>query len=109
MGEVIHLQGKRTFTLNQARELLPVVRKITGATIERTERILFRMESLDRGNDERKQLESELNQLIEDWVGKIERLGCEAKGLWLVDFDSGGGYFCWQYGEDDIGFFHDYG
>ena len=30
------------------------------------------------------------------------------KGLWLVDFDSGDGYWCWAYPEDDLGYWHSY-
>jgi len=25
------------------------------------------------------------------------RRGLEVKGLWLVDFDNGSGYYCWRY------------
>jgi hypothetical protein len=30
------------------------------------------------------------------------------KGLWLVDFDSGDGYWCWAYPEADLGHWHSY-
>ena len=42
------------------------------------------------------------------WAEKIMQLGAEPKGLWLVDFDSGSGYYCWRYPEADVGFFHGY-
>lgn len=34
--------------------------------------------------------------------------GAEVKGLWLVDFDNGEGYWCWKFGEDDIYYEHSY-
>ncbi len=35
-------------------------------------------------------------------------LGAEVKGLWLVDWDSGDGYFCWRFPEAALAFFHTY-
>ncbi len=108
MGELIHLKGKRSFTLQEARRLLPVIIRLTSEAIQKTERVLLKMETFERGTEPRKLLEAKLNRMIEEWVYKIERLGCDAKGLWLVDFDSGSGCYCWQYGEDDIYYFHGY-
>ena len=34
--------------------------------------------------------------------------GLEAKGLWLVDFDNGEGYYCWSYPESSITHYHGY-
>jgi hypothetical protein len=36
------------------------------------------------------------------------QLGCLPKGIWLVDFDNGEGYYCWRYGDDQIEYFHGY-
>jgi hypothetical protein len=38
----------------------------------------------------------------------MEALGLEVKGLWLVDFDNGSGYFCWKWPEEKLEFFHGY-
>jgi hypothetical protein len=108
MGQVIPLKGKRLFTLREARGLLPIVKRVTAEAIQRSERLMFQMEMLEKGNARRAALEVQLNGLIEEWVRKVERLGCEAKGLWLVDFDSGSGYYCWHHGESNIAFFHGY-
>src|SRR5438045_3726832 len=35
-------------------------------------------------------------------------LRIEVKGLWLVDFDSGAGYYCWHYPEPALEYFHGY-
>ena len=40
--------------------------------------------------------------------GVISRLGIEVKGLWLIDFDSGAGYYCWRHPETGLHFFHSY-
>ena len=39
---------------------------------------------------------------------EMEALGADVKGLWLVDFDNGSGYYCWQYPEDGLDHFHSY-
>ena len=38
----------------------------------------------------------------------MEALGVEVKGLWRVDFDNGSGYYCWQWPEEQLEYFHDY-
>ena len=38
----------------------------------------------------------------------MEALGLEVKGLWLVDFDNGEGYYCWRWPEPDLAYFHGY-
>jgi hypothetical protein len=45
--------------------------------------------------------------VIERWTREMEALGAEVKGLWLIDFDSGAGYYCWRWPEPDF-FFHGY-
>jgi hypothetical protein len=108
MAEIIPLQGKRIFSLAEAQYLLPLVKRLTAEAIVKAERLLNRIEPLLRNEPTRLTLERELNRHIEDWARKMERLGGEAKGLWLVDFDSGSGYYCWQYGDAEIGYFHGY-
>ena len=108
MAEVIHLKGKRRFTLKEARALLPVIKRLTVDAIGKSEHLIANIDKLAKGSQERTKLEKQLNINIENWVRKIERLGGEAKGLWLVDFDFGAGYYCWRYGEDDINHYHGY-
>jgi hypothetical protein len=38
----------------------------------------------------------------------VRALGVEVKGPWLVDFDNGHGYYCWQYPEASVAHYHDY-
>jgi hypothetical protein len=38
----------------------------------------------------------------------MEALGAEVKGVWLVDFDNGSGYYCWRWPETTVDHFHSY-
>lgn len=93
MAEVVELKRGKKFTLQQAKSLLPVVKKITKEAALQTEQL---------------KTDEERSQVVERWAQKIVKLGCEPKGLWLVDFDNGSGYYCWHFPEEDVDFFHNY-
>jgi regulator of sirC expression with transglutaminase-like and TPR domain len=86
---------RRIFTLAEARELLPRVKELTSDAVERYGRLPGDQEVERRG-------------LVEEWAAQLEGLGLEIKGLWLVDFDSGAGYYCWKYPEPALDHFHGY-
>jgi hypothetical protein len=99
---------KRIFTLREAQQLLPEVQAITSAAEEQAGELAQALDDMPPGV-EREQLRNEYEAVLQDWVGRILDLGCEVKGLWLVDFDSGDGiYYCWQHPESGLEFFHDY-
>lgn len=89
---------RRTFTLDEARALLPRVRALTEEAASRYGR--FGEGGIDT--------EEARHQVVQDWARQITELGAEIKGLWLVDFDSGAGYYCWKYPEPGLGHFHGY-
>ena len=89
---------RRTFTLEEARGLLPRVRELT-------EEAARRYVQFGEGGIE---AEEARHRVVEEWAERILSLGLEIKGLWLVDFDSGAGYYCWKYPEHSLGHFHGY-
>ena len=89
---------RRTFTLDEARALLPRVRALTEEAAARYSR--FGEGGIDT--------EEARHEVVQDWARQITELGAEIKGLWLVDFDSGAGYYCWKYPEPGLGHFHGY-
>jgi hypothetical protein len=98
--------GRRTFTFDEARALLPAVR-------EKTRRALAALEGLAAVSDEdavaaRARTERAVERILNGWREELEALGIEVKGPWLVDFDSGAGYYCWKYPEKELGHFHSY-
>lgn len=94
----------RTFSYEEALELFPVVRDRTAAAVEELEGL-----GLDEAPDEDDPAGQELRrEVVARWASEIESLGCEVKGLWLVDWDSGDGYYCWRFPEPTVGHFHGY-
>jgi hypothetical protein len=86
---------KKIFTYEDACALLPEVQRLTDVAVEQIETI----EDADPGVYQR---------IVEDWAQSVMELGIEVKGLWLVDFDSGGGYYCWKHPEPALEYFHGY-
>ncbi len=71
--------------------------------------LLQKLETIqDRDSVTAKEAEKEIDSTIRQWQQKIEKLGAKPKGLWLIDFDNGEGYFCWKFPEKKIMFFHGY-
>lgn len=96
------------FSYEEALDTFPAVRELTARAVHRIQALYGRVQSseeLARRGDE---LESAAKQVIEDWTAEITALGCVVKGLWLVDWDCGDGYYCWRYPEQSLGFFHSY-
>lgn len=98
-------EGPR-WTLDTARAMLPEVRKRTAVAVPGVERGL--RERADAAGDVRAEIDARLRQEIGRWTREMEALGVAVKGLWLVDFDTGGGYLCWKWPEENLSWFHGY-
>ena len=100
--------SKRIFSYDEALATFPVVRDITAAAVRRIESLTTTVGSLEEMDDRREEIESEYQQIVSFWAKQVGSIGCEVKGLWLVDWDSGDGYYCWRFPEQAIAFFHSY-
>lgn len=96
------VSGKRTFSYGEARSLLPRVRTLTDEAYQKVQAI----ES--SGAPAEGPGQAEVDRAVSEWARTIMELGLEVKGLWLVDFDNGSGYYCWRYPEEDLLYFHGY-
>ena len=86
---------KPVFSYEQAAELLPVVQRLTASAARRVDAL----DTEDPG---------EYQHIVTEWAREILALGLEVKGVWLVDFDSGAGYYCWRHPEPALEYFHGY-
>ncbi len=106
---VITINRRGIFSLNEAQQILPVVRRITSEFCTKVDLLIARLETLQLNQTETIcTLESQVNDLIQVWNEKIRKLGAEPRGLWVVDFDSGRGYYCWKHPEVEILYWHSY-
>ncbi|HVH05460.1 MAG TPA: DUF2203 family protein [Myxococcota bacterium] len=95
---------ERRFSLETARALLGDVRARTERAVKEAEALAREREAHPDGTPARTAAEERSAAVIERWAREMEALGAEVKGLWLVDFDSGAGYYCWRWPEVDFSF-----
>ena len=86
---------KKIFSYEEAAALLPDVRRLTGDAVERVDALS-------------EEAVEEYQSVVEEWAASVMNLGIEVKGLWLIDFDSGSGYYCWQWPEPGLQYYHGY-
>jgi hypothetical protein len=96
------------FSLAQARALLPEVKMLTADAVIRAEAVTAELQQISEADPAHAQLTETLREIVDTWATAVRGLGLEAKGLWLVDFDNGEGYYCWRYPEAVIGHYHGY-
>ncbi|MBI4913129.1 MAG: DUF2203 domain-containing protein [Acidobacteria bacterium] len=100
----------RVFTLEEAKALMPQVKATTGPVFELATSLAQELGDAEREGDETRaeELRERVQALVESWAEAIRDLGPDVKGLWLVDFDSGDGYWCWAYPEEELEHWHSY-
>ena len=96
------------FSLDEARALLPKVRQLTADAVIRADALADELQRVPEHDPAHAQLSEALREIVNGWADAIRELGIEVKGLWLVDFDNGEGYYCWKYPEDTISHYHGY-
>lgn len=87
---------KKIFSYEDAAALLPEVQRLTAAAVDEVEAL-----ASDTSREE-------AQRIVATWAESIMKLGIEVKGLWLIDFDNGSGYYCWQWPEESLQYFHGY-
>ncbi len=113
MGKIYNLfstaePNPSTHSLESANEVLPLVRKFTEEAVKETDALSVKIQYLAKGTPPFKALCKQYDEILMRWAERIHRLGAQAKGLWLVDFDTGEGYLCWSYPEERVEHFHGY-
>ncbi|HJV21283.1 MAG TPA: DUF2203 domain-containing protein [Holophagaceae bacterium] len=100
----------RTFTLEEARSRMPQVRAMTEPVFRLAESLAQEIQEADAAKDEARAeaLQERLQDLVQSWSDAMRDLGADVKGLWLVDFDSGDGYWCWAWPEESLDHWHSY-
>jgi hypothetical protein len=109
LGRVVELNPKKVYSISEVDEILPLVRRITQEYVNRVQGLMQKFEVAKSRQDTKiTAIEREINECVQLWQNKMEKLGLKAKGLWIADFDSGDGYFCWKYPEEQVNYWHQY-
>jgi hypothetical protein len=88
---------KKIWSYEDASALLPEVQRLTEVAVDAAGSLA---DDIATAEDYRR--------IVQDWANEVASLGIEVKGLWLVDFDNGSGYYCWQWPEESLQYFHGY-
>jgi hypothetical protein len=108
MAEMPDESPRRIFKLEEAQKLLPTVRARTLKALEEMTTLDVPFSDDDEEETRREKLDQAASVVFEEWAQDLHRMGIEVKGPWLVDFDSGAGYYCWKWPEESLEFFHGY-
>jgi len=102
------LKTPRVFSYDEALSVFPVVRDRTAAAVHQIAKLTRELEGEAADSAHRGELEAFHQAIVEQWTREIEALGLEIKGLWLVDWNCGDGYYCWRYPEPSLAHYHGY-
>ncbi len=108
IAKVIELKPRKVFSYTDICELMPIVHRITKQYSEKVSALIQKLDVVANNEPKKMETELEINNLIQEWQTKVEKLGALSKGLWIADFDSGDGYFCWKFPETQITHWHGY-
>ena len=108
-NSVVDIRRRGTFSLEEAKAIIPLLRKVTENYVSDVENKMARLDSISSQNTNLiLLLEEQINCEIHKWHSKVRKLGGEPKGLWMVNLDAGNGYFSWKYPERELKFWHSY-
>ncbi|MCH7771000.1 MAG: DUF2203 domain-containing protein [Bacteroidetes bacterium] len=101
------------FTPAEARNTLPLVKKIVKDILNTTREMRLQAEELDSRAEDDVKLKKMAND-VEGFMSELEEIGCFFKDwnfmIGLVDFpamiDGKEVYLCWKSDEDDIAYYH---
>jgi hypothetical protein len=100
--------GRRVLRYEEALDLFPHVRDTTAAAVRAIEELTREHAAADDPDAGKDAFDASYREIVARWAAEIEALGAEAKGLWLVDFDAGDGYYCWKHPEPTVAHYHGY-
>ena len=100
--------GHRRFSLDEARQMLPQIKHLTADAVREAESLAAQLHGVPEEDPDHASLSAALRAVVDTWASQVRSLGLEAKGLWLVDWDNGQGYYCWCYPEETVAHYHGY-
>lgn len=106
MGEIIPIHTRRSFSSAEAERLLPVIRRMTEKAAREVAQLQEQIRFVPQNEPLYQRLFAKMQLAVRRWSIKVSQLGCEPRGVWLVDFNAGDGWFTWRLGDEGLAFFH---
>lgn len=98
-----------SFSIDEANRLVQILKRVTKKHSEKVTQLIAELEKMSAAEHfETRKIEDIVSREITLWNTKVRQLGAVPKALWLVDIDSGDGFYCWQYPEAEISYWHEY-
>ena len=98
----------KIFSLDEAGDLLDLIRRITKRHRQELVPIRYRLDRMLSNDPRRAAIEHDFEAVVERWKVKMEQLGTRPSNLWVVEFDVGDGYLSWRFPELSISYFRGY-
>lgn len=108
MGQVIRIYQNDYFSLEEAQAVLPILNRITEKSLSEFLLLEEKLKRTQKDSPQHDQAEQQISEILDHWSQKVIGLGAIPKGIWLVDFDYGKGYYCWRYGDENHLYTHGY-
>lgn len=96
---------QKLFTLDEAQQLLPLIKSITAKHQLELAPIQLRLNKMLSNDPRRVAIEDDYELIVGLWKTKVEKLGAYVQGLWVVEFDMGDGSLCWRNPELHLSYF----
>ena len=108
IASISHPGESKHFSLSEAKQVLPVLQKITRSAAQELAPLQDQMSSLLDCDPRQEPLRVHFEQIVRKWISQVQRLGLRVSGLWEVGFDMGDGYVCWRHPELRLAYFRYY-
>lgn len=96
---------RKVFSFDEAAALLPQVQAITE---DACQQVAALGASFTANGLQPESARQEVDLIVREWAESLTDMGLEVKGLWLVDFDNGAGFYCWRHPEPGLQYYHTY-
>ena len=102
------MSDKRAWSFETARTMLGEVRSRTERAVNEVKPLEVERQRLSATPKalEALEVETRIRTVVSRWIREMEALGVTVKGMWLVDFDNGTGYYCWRWPEKRLDWYH---
>ena len=98
----------RLFSLEEAQVIIPTLREYTLECIAKLAEIEMAYSDDDILPETLILKQEEIELCLARWHDRVILEGAYPKGLFLIDFDHGSGYWCWRYPEETVKHEHGY-